>query len=185
MIEILPNFGTDLPESSSYMDLHERATAACNTVNMLKTYGMPVEPCSEDDFVAELIVMAYAKDPDDTSKTMNRSNFSDLTPYAVTRVASILDEFGQHVAKKAGAVRNLVYNSLIIESRHPDARIRLRALELLGKTTDVGLFSDKKEVTITHQTSEEVRDRLREKLIKLQKTAEGVYEPSPTPQSDG
>ena len=53
------------------------------------------------------------------------------------------------------------------ESRNPDPRIRIRALELLGKHSDVGLFSDRSEVTITHQTTDELREKLRAKLRKL------------------
>lgn len=40
-------------------------------------------------------------------------------------------------------------------------------MELLGKITDVGLFTDRSEVTVTHQTADNLRTRLREKLAKL------------------
>ena len=50
---------------------------------------------------------------------------------------------------------------------NPDPRVRIRALELLGKISDVGLFAEKSEVTITHQSTEELRNKLRSKLAKL------------------
>jgi hypothetical protein len=40
-------------------------------------------------------------------------------------------------------------------------------LELLGKHSDVGLFSEKQEVTITHQTTDELKEKLRAKLQRL------------------
>ena len=40
-------------------------------------------------------------------------------------------------------------------------------MELLGKISDVGLFTEKAEVTITHRTTEELRESLRSKLTKL------------------
>jgi len=40
-------------------------------------------------------------------------------------------------------------------------------LELLGKVSDVGLFAEKSEVTITHQTSDDLKEKLREKLARL------------------
>ena len=43
----------------------------------------------------------------------------------------------------------------------------LGALELLGKISDVGLFAEKTEVTITHQTTDDLKERLREKLTRL------------------
>ena len=48
----------------------------------------------------------------------------------------------------------------------------MRALELLGKISDVGLFAEKSEVTITHQSTEDLREKLRSKLEKLVNPAE-------------
>ena len=71
------------------------------------------------------------------------------------------------MVKSATQVRHLVTNKLIEETENPDPRIRIRALELLGKVSDVGLFAEKSEVTITHQTSDDLKDKLREKLSRL------------------
>tara|TARA_Y100000385_G_scaffold255481_1_gene281123 strand:+ start:67 stop:309 length:243 start_codon:yes stop_codon:yes gene_type:complete len=43
----------------------------------------------------------------------------------------------------------------------------MRALELLGKISDVGLFAEKSEVTITHQSTDDLRGKLKNKLEKL------------------
>tara|TARA_R110000851_G_scaffold77728_4_gene171191 strand:+ start:91 stop:324 length:234 start_codon:yes stop_codon:yes gene_type:complete len=43
----------------------------------------------------------------------------------------------------------------------------MRALELLGKISDVALFAEKSEITITHQSTDDLRDRLRGKLERL------------------
>lgn len=64
-------------------------------------------------------------------------------------------------------LRHLVTNKLIIESDSPDAKTRMRALELLGKISDVGLFTEKSEVTITHQTTDDIKEKLRAKLAKI------------------
>jgi hypothetical protein len=64
-------------------------------------------------------------------------------------------------------MRHLVTNRLLEESKNPDPRIRIRALELLGKHSDVGLFTDRSEVTITHQSTDELKARLRAKLQRL------------------
>ena len=64
-------------------------------------------------------------------------------------------------------MRHTVTNRLLEESQNPDPRIRIRALELLGKHSDVGLFTDRSEVTITHQSTDELKARLRAKLQRL------------------
>ena len=57
-------------------------------------------------------------------------------------------------------------NKLVLESRTLTL-VRMRALELLGKISDVGLFSEKSEVTITHQSTDDLREKLKGKLEKL------------------
>ena len=80
---------------------------------------------------------------------------------------AILKEFGQSVVENSLHIRHLVTNKLLLESENADPRIRLRALELLGKISDVGLFAEKSEITITHQSTDDLRGRLRGKLEKL------------------
>lgn len=76
----------------------------------------------------------------------------------------MLDEFGWQVVTHAGQVRHLVTNKLLALSEHPDPKIQLRAVELLGKIADVGMFVDKQEITLKHTSDEELRKKLREKL---------------------
>jgi hypothetical protein len=95
---------------------------------------------------------------------------------------AILKEFGQLIAVHAAEIRNTVVNKLILETENPDGRIRMQALVNLGKMTDVGLFIDRKEITVTHRNVNELRQQLRDKLEVLKKNAEGVYEIVPEVQ---
>ena len=92
---------------------------------------------------------------------------ANLTPATLLMTDRILKDFGHSVVKSATQVRHLVTNKLIEETENPDPRIRIRALELLGKVSDVGLFAEKSEVTITHQTTDDLKEKLREKLTRL------------------
>jgi hypothetical protein len=47
-------------------------------------------------------------------------------------------------------------------------------LELLGKISDVGLFTDRSEVTVTHRSTDDLRSNLQEKLALLRKKANAV-----------
>jgi hypothetical protein len=87
-----------------------------------------------------------------------------------------LTEFGQSVVESATQIRHLVTNKLLLETENNDAKIRIRALELLGKVSDVGLFAEKSEVTITHQSSDDLRAKLRGKLEKLVNPPEDIEE---------
>ena len=89
------------------------------------------------------------------------------TPAALLLTEKILNDYGHKIVEEASQVRHMVVNKLIQETENPDARIRVKALELLGTVSDVGLFTEKQEITITHQTSDDLRDRLRRKLQKM------------------
>jgi hypothetical protein len=89
------------------------------------------------------------------------------TPAALLLTEKILNDYGHKVVQEAAQVRHMVVNKLVQETENPDARIRIKALELLGKVSDVGLFTEKQEITVTHQTSDDLRERLRRKLERL------------------
>jgi hypothetical protein len=48
-----------------------------------------------------------------------------------------------------------------------DARIRMKALELLGKISNVGLFTDRTEITVNNRSTVELEESLRDKIRKL------------------
>lgn len=62
-------------------------------------------------------------------------------------------------------IRTFVVNKLLLEADAGDSKNRMRALELLGKVGEVGLFVEKKEVVHKSYKEEEV-DRLLEQKIK-------------------
>jgi hypothetical protein len=58
-------------------------------------------------------------------------------------------------------------SKILEETTHPDAKIRLRALELLGKVTEVALFTDRVRVETSNVTDADLDSRLKEKMLKL------------------
>ena len=167
-----PEIGIPLEDGVTNMDLKERAEAACNTALELSEHGLDIEPTSEDEEVAAKLAVAYADDPEKTSKTVSNAKAAKITPPALVLTDTILKQFGHSVAESAVQIRHLVTNKLLIESENQDPRIRMRALELLGKISDVGLFAEKSEVTVTHQSTDDLRAKLRSKLEKLVEPAE-------------
>jgi hypothetical protein len=99
-----------------------------------------------------------------------------MTPAELIVTRDILQRFGHSVVESSIQVRHMVTNKLIQETENPDPRIRLRALELLGKITDVGLFTERSEVTVTHQTSDDLRAKLKAKLQKMKDVTPAVEE---------
>lgn len=162
-----PELGVPFSPDTPYIDLRERAEAACNTALKLSEHGLDIKPTKEDKDVAAKLAISYAGDPEKTSKKVTTKKAASLTPASLLMTNSILQEFGQSVVESAKQIRHMVTNKLVLETDNPDPRVRIRALELLGKISDVGLFAEKSEVTITHQSTDDLRNKLRSKLAKI------------------
>ena len=163
-IELTPELGVELTPDINYIDLRNRAEAMCNSATVL---DLDAEINAEASEAAATLTAAYAENPEQISKMVTTVRASTLTPASLKAIRSYLDEYGRQVVTHAVELRHLVTNRLIEESQNPDPRVRIRALELLGKHSDVGLFSEKQEVTVTHQTTDELKEKLRAKLQKL------------------
>jgi hypothetical protein len=85
----------------------------------------------------------------------------------VVYLQSLLSEYDTVVVKSAQQLRTYVTNKLLAETANADPRIRMKSLELLGKISDVGLFTDKTEITMRHRPTEELEQMLRERLTKV------------------
>ena len=166
-IHIEPEIGVAKRTPPKIKDLAVKASAAARTAEFLHENGLEIKPNQDDKDVAAALAVSYAEDPDKTSKAATPKRVAHLTPATLLMTDRILKDFGHSVVKSATQVRHLVTNKLIEETENPDPRVRIRALELLGKISDVGWFAEKTEVTITHQTTDDLKDRLREKLTRL------------------
>lgn len=111
------------------------------------------------------------------------SAYERSLPGVMRKLDALLTEYDYSFLEEANRIRNYVTNRLLEESDDPDPKIRMRAYELLGKVTEVGLFTERTEVTITNRSTEEIETLLREKLQSL--TAKVINpDPPPTPTLD-
>ena len=168
-ITVEPELGIEFSPNLPPVDLKTRTKHAAETAKELEKHGLNLEPTKEDKDTAAKLTVAYADDPETTSKKVTTKNASTLTPASLVLTNNILKEFGQSVVESATHIRHLVTNKLLLETENPDPKVRIRALELLGKMSDVSLFAEKSEVTVTHQSTDDLREKLRAKLNKLVK----------------
>ncbi len=167
-IHLTPEMGVPVPEVLKELDLHDRSRAVTATAELLASHGLDLD--EDDDTsgeVASTLAMAYAKAPEKTSQAVSNARAAKLPPTTLLKVKSLLDEYGGLVAQQAEQVRNLVVNKLLLETESPDPKVRVKALELVGKMSGIDLFTDRKEVTIKHESSDELKNKLREKLERL------------------
>ena len=161
---IEPDVGIDIVEGSpKIQDFAEKAQAACETAKFL---GLDTTPTQADTEMAEQAVYDAVEDPVAGNKKALAASKKMTAPVYV-QTKHILDAYALKVVENAAQIRLMVTNKLIIESENEDPKIRLRSLELLGKITDVGLFTEKSEVTINNRSSQELVMTLKEKIQKL------------------
>jgi hypothetical protein len=151
-----PEIGIPFPFDTTPEELNDfraKAEALLNTVEELEKHGLEVEVSDGDRIESHLAV---------TTETLPPAK--DLTPGAIKHVNAVLSEFDREVLDVHRRLRNYVTNKLILDSSDPDARTRLKALELLGKISGVGLFSERVDVTVTQRTVKDIETELRKTL---------------------
>lgn len=97
------------------------------------------------------------------------------TPAAVQHLVGMLTAYDWEFVQQAKELRGYTVAKLLEECENPNANIRLKALGLLGKVTEVGLFTDKIEVKKTDLTEEEIDKKLKEKLAKFMDVSDAEY----------
>jgi hypothetical protein len=85
-------------------------------------------------------------------------------PEEIRSTMAMVSAYQWRFVEQAENLRSMAVTKIVEETNHPDARIRLKALEMLGKVTEVALFTDRLEVKKTDVTEEELNARIREKL---------------------
>lgn len=140
------------------LTLRERAEVAVKTINILGAAGAEFDDDYEDLAVARDIIRGEEKLDE---KLLSKN------PGAIAHVQRLLSEYEEQVVIEAARLRNYVTNKLILESDDNDARIRIRALELLGKISDVGLFTEKSEITYKTKSDDELDEELEKRIQSI------------------
>jgi len=154
----LPDKQTDdVPDSA-----REAVEVSSTTAMVLQELGMGFDMTPEDEAKANALFTQL------TQNGKSKKLPADLsTPEIAARVGGMLKAYDHQVVADAVQLRTVITNKLILLADCGDTKYELKALELLGKIQDVGLFSEKSEVTIIHKTSEDLEKAIRDKVRRL------------------
>jgi hypothetical protein len=87
-------------------------------------------------------------------------------PEEIKSAVGMVTAYQWKFVEQAESLRSMAVSHIVKEIQHPDARIRLKALEMLGKVTEVALFTDRIAVKSEDVSDEELDARIKEKLGK-------------------
>ena len=87
-------------------------------------------------------------------------------PAEIKTAVGMVTAYQWRFIEQAEELRSMSVAKIVKETDHPDARIRLKALELLGKVTEVALFTDRVAIKNDDISDEELDAKIKEKLGK-------------------
>jgi hypothetical protein len=88
------------------------------------------------------------------------------SPAAVRHLTGMLTAYDWEFVEQARELRGYALSQILEETKNPDARVRLKALQMLGNVTEVGLFTERVEITRKDASTEELEAKLRARLQK-------------------
>jgi hypothetical protein len=89
------------------------------------------------------------------------------TPEAVRHLVAMLAAYDWEFVEQAKNLRGMAVAKILEETNHPDARVRLKALDMLGRITEVALFTERVEIKKADMSDTEIDKKIKEKLNKF------------------
>ena len=147
------------------MDMFSRAQVAFNTAEFLVANGWDPDPAKykkQLESGAREAVKQFVGSPDAKRRPFNVETAKWLK--------NLVDKYQNDVIEDTIKLRTYVTTRLIEESDPASlgekAGDRLRALESLGRLSQLGMFADKLEVSVNSKSTEELKEELVKKLSR-------------------
>jgi hypothetical protein len=136
----------------------DELTVTANTVDLLEGLGMQVEASPADvERTKRLVAEAIAG-----QKTSVLQQ-----PTAAFAAREFLKAYGNQLAMDVHEVRSAVTAKLMELANCGDPKFELKALELLGKHSDIGLFTERSEITVNYKSSGDLENAIKERVRRL------------------
>ena len=147
--------------------LIEEIEVAGNTAELQVEMGAPLELPDKADQEKLKNLIKDAK-----RNVAGKGNGNTLSP-ALTKTntayatASFLRNYGQMLAFDAAQARAAITHKLMEIADCGDIKYELKALELLGKHSDIGLFTERSEITINYNSPEALETAIKDRIKRL------------------
>tara|TARA_R110000868_G_scaffold324308_1_gene585220 strand:+ start:64 stop:660 length:597 start_codon:yes stop_codon:yes gene_type:complete len=180
-LTVTPEYDKPLPddfEEEKPTTFAAKVKVASATAKVLMDAGAEIPTSTQEKVDAQGLFQAFTN-PEADNKLNAVTNKHLQTPATVQHLYQMINDYDHQVVDEAVQLRRFITNKLIEDTGHTDARHRLRALELLGKISDVGLFSDKTEISVKHSSTEDLESQIKAKIYKLlgeNKTIDSSFE---------
>ena len=146
------------PQDQQPATLLDELAVAAGTAEILVELGAPLEtdPANAKR-EAELLEQAIKN-----GKTQGLTHIN--TAFAA---AAFLKTYGSTLALDVASARSAITNKLMELANCGEPKFELKALELLGKHSDIGLFTERSEITINYKNPEDLENAIKERVKRL------------------
>ena len=166
-IPIEPNLDKPIPIQAQPQrgeNREQRAKIAGNTALLLAELGADMQATPEEDAAAKEMFARMGTGTEKGTRP-SKDEAALAVPGVAYKLGGYISEYEKQIIADKVQVRTVVMNRLMEISRAEDDKVALKALELLGKASD--LFTERSEITITHQTSDELKAAIKERIGQL------------------
>lgn len=156
-------------------EVEDVLNAQVKTTQWLESLGIEDDQKVLKDAEANAARKVFTALATDASTVHTKTALTQLkTPEAVRHLVTMLSAYDWEFVEQAKNLRGMAVAKILEETNHPDARIRLKALDMLGRVTEVALFTDRIEVKKTEMSDTELDQRIKEKLGRFMGVVEVV-----------
>ena len=166
-IPVEPNLDKPIPllaQPQNGQTYEDRLKIAGNTAMLLRELGIEENLTPEEEAKAkEMIAKLKPAEGKNSEPTLEEKALKNVG--VALKLGGYLNEYEKQIVADKIQVRTVVVNRLMEISQDEDNKTALKALELLGKASD--LFTERSEITITHKTSDELKAAIKERIAQL------------------
>ena len=162
VVKIEPTDAFPVPFDTSDEELDnfaDKLASMGSTADLLEELGAPVE-ASKGSLTEEAALL------DKAIKEQRVTPLRNSLPAALG-ASAFLKAYGQSRALDIDAVRAALTNKLLEIADCGETKYELKAIELLGKHVDVGLFTERSEINVNYSNPESLENAIKERVKRL------------------
>jgi hypothetical protein len=164
VMEHKPKAFTSLDKASP----EETLNAQVNTTAWLEKLGVDDDDKALKEANAKAAQKVFTALSTNTPVAETKHQLTQIkTPEAVRHLVAMLAAYDWEFVEQAKHLRGMAVAKILEETNHPDARVRLKALDMLGRITEVALFTERVEIKKADMSDSEIDKKIKEKLNKF------------------
>jgi hypothetical protein len=137
----------------------DKLASISNTAELLEQLGAPVEATKG----------SLREEADLVDRAISQQTITPLKASlpAALGASAFLKAYGQSRAFDVEQVRAALTNKLLELADCGEIKYELKAIELLGKHSDIGLFTERSEVTVNYNSPDSLEAAIKERVKRL------------------